>query len=88
MGRPHDYQYDMDDGKIYCSEVLHKAMLDATGIRLGRLQKRGPLKWQPYKQTIEADEEGPVPLQREIITPRGLSEAAQLDKIHSGHRPQ
>lgn len=59
-------------------------MFKASGIKLGQTQKLGELRWQPYKQTIEKYEEGPVPLARDMITPKALSEAAQLSKSYSG----
>ena len=51
-GRPYDIHYDMDDGKIYCSELLYKAVRDATGRKLGKIQKLGELNWQPYEKVI------------------------------------
>ena len=86
VGRPYDYHYDMDDGAIYCSELLYKAMLNASGIRLGKLEKLGELDWQPYRATIEKIEGAKAPLERQMITPKSLSEAPELDKVFDGYR--
>jgi Permuted papain-like amidase enzyme, YaeF/YiiX, C92 family len=81
-GRPYDIRYDLDDTKIYCSELLYKACLNATGEKLGQLQKLGELNWRPYENLIKAIENGPVPVERVMITPRSLSEASQLTKVY------
>ncbi len=81
LGRPYDSRFRFDDEHIYCSELLFKAFRSATGEPLGRVRQVRELKWEPYRATIEALEGGPVPLERELITPRDLSEAPQLRAI-------
>lgn len=81
LGRPYDLRYRMDDEAIYCSELIYKAYRDATGEALGKLVKLGDLKWRPYQQIIERLEGGPVPVDREMITPRDLATAEQLERI-------
>ena len=83
LGLPYDVRYEMDDQKIYCSELVYKAYRTASGESLGLLVKLGDLNWQPYQRTIEAIEKGPVPIDRIMITPRHLSEAKQLERIHA-----
>ena len=80
-GRPYDIHYDMDDGKIYCSELLYKSVRDATGRKLGRIRKLGDLNWRPYEQVIRSIENGTLPLEREMITPRDFSEAPELQEV-------
>lgn len=80
-GRPYDIHYDMDDEKIYCSELLYKSVRDATGRQLGKIRKLGELHWQPYEQVIRRIENGNLPLDREMITPRDFSEAPELRQI-------
>ena len=81
LGRPYDINYDMDDEKIYCSELLHKAIRDATGKKLGRIRKLGELNWQPYEKVIRGIENGGLPLERLMITPRDFSEAPELREV-------
>lgn len=84
MGRPYDVRYRMDDEKIYCSELIYKAYGDVTGgEQLGELVQLRKLDWQPYAETIEYFEGGPVPLDREMITPRDLANANQLELVTS-----
>ena len=80
-GRPYDIAYRFDDEKIYCSELIFKAYRAASGENLGQVQKLGALDWQPFQAAIERINGGPVPLERELITPRSLSEARQLERI-------
>jgi hypothetical protein len=80
-GRPYDIHYDMDDEKIYCSELLYKAVRDATGKELGKSRKLGELNWQPHEKVIRHIENGSLPLDREMITPRDFSEAPELREV-------
>ncbi len=83
LGRPYDARYRMDDEAIYCSELIFKAYRTVTGKSLGQLVKLGDLKWRPYRQVIESLEGGPVPVDREMITPRDLAQASQLELVTS-----
>ena len=80
-GLPYDIRYEFDDAKLYCSELVFKAFRKATGEALGRLQKLAELNWKPYVAIIRAIEGGSVPLDREMITPRAITEAPQLEKV-------
>lgn len=82
LGRPYDPYYRFDDERIYCSELVFKAWRSATGTELGRVRKVRELDWEPYRAVIERIERGPVPLERELITPRDLSEAPQLREVY------
>jgi permuted papain-like amidase YaeF/Yiix C92 family enzyme len=81
LGRPYDVRYRMDDEKIYCSELIYKAYRDASSEELGRLVCLGDLHWKPFEATIVHFEQGPVPLEREMITPRDLALAEQLECV-------
>lgn len=84
LGRPYDIRYQLDDEKIYCSELVYKAFRDAGGGELGRLQKLGELNWKPHEPFIRHLEGGGLPLDREMITPRAVAEAPQLEQVYSG----
>jgi len=79
-GLPYDIQYELDDKKIYCSELIYKAWLTATGQRMGKLVKLGDLDWKPHEQVIRAIADG-LPLERLMITPRDLAQAPQLEAV-------
>jgi hypothetical protein len=82
LGRPYDTRYKMDDERIYCSELIYKAYRDVTGGgQAGQLVRLGDLKWGAYERTIIELEGGPPPLDREMITPRDLALAPQLERV-------
>ena len=82
LGLPYDARYQMDDEKIYCSELIYKAFRDAAeGASLGELVRLGDLNWQPHVEAISYFEGGPVPLEREMITPWGMAQASQLQLV-------
>ncbi|WP_425618327.1 YiiX/YebB-like N1pC/P60 family cysteine hydrolase [Anatilimnocola sp. NA78] len=84
-GRPYDERYRLDDkaAAIYCSELIYLAYRDATGgEELGQLVTLGDLQWQPYNDLIQRIENGPPPLDRQIITPRDLARAEQLEPVY------
>jgi hypothetical protein len=81
-GRPYDLRYDLDDAKIYCSELIWKATRDAAGVTLGKIQALGDLRWQPHENVIRTLENGGLPLERKMITPRSLTEDPRLSEVY------
>jgi hypothetical protein len=82
LGRPYDVRYRLDDEKLYCSELIWKAYRAAgEGDDLGPLVRLGDLRWQPFEETIRHFEQGPPPLDREMITPRDLAASSKLDVV-------
>jgi hypothetical protein len=81
QGKPYDIHYRMDDDAIYCSELIYKAYREATGTGLGSLTRLGDLDWQPWTDVIKSIEGGNVPLEREMITPKSLAEAEELEVV-------
>ena len=81
QNRPYDVRYRLDDEYIYCSELVYKAYLDATGKELGELESLGSLNWEPYRKTIKKYEGGEPPLDRKMITPISLSKSEHLDRV-------
>jgi hypothetical protein len=80
LGNPYDIQYELDDAKIYCSELIYKGWLYATNEPLGKLVKLRDLRWQPHESIIRRIAGG-LPLDRPMITPRDLAAAPELDPI-------
>jgi hypothetical protein len=80
LGKPYDIQYELDDAKIYCSELIYKGWLHATHKPLGKLVKLGDLRWQAHESVIRRIAGG-LPLERPMITPRDLAAAPELDPI-------
>ncbi len=84
-GRPYDTRYRLDDEFIYCSELVYKGFRDATGEPPGRTVYLRELHWQPWRALIRKLEGGPVPVERELITPRDLARARQLRQVWSNY---
>lgn len=81
-GRPYDGRFQFDDEKIYCSELLFKAFKNSVGENLGTVQKLGDMNWKPHEAYIRKVENGGLPLEREMITPRAVTEAPQLVEVY------
>ena len=81
QGRPYDIQYEFDDDKIYCSELVFRAFLESTGEQLGEVVSLGELDWKHYEDFIRGITGGELPLDRRMITPWHLSRAKQLELI-------
>ena len=80
-GRPYDLQYEFDDEKIYCSELIYKGFQQAAGESMGTIRRLGELNWRPYEAVIRQITGGELPLQREMITPKDLAAARQLEPV-------
>lgn len=81
-GRPYDGNFRFDDERIYCSELLFKAFKNSIGEPLGTVQKLGEMNWKPHEAYIRKVERGGLPLEREMITPRAITEAPQVVQIY------
>jgi hypothetical protein len=83
LGLPYDIYFELDDEKIYCSELVYKSFKDATQEKLGKLIKLKDLNWEIHKEFIESIEVNGIPYEREMITPKDLSHAPQLEMVYS-----
>jgi hypothetical protein len=82
LGRPYDIKYELDDEKIYCSELVYKAYRDATGDTLGIVERFGDLNWRGFEDDIRHyNGPGEIPVDREIVTPVSLTKSSQLQKV-------
>ncbi|MCW1884686.1 YiiX/YebB-like N1pC/P60 family cysteine hydrolase [Luteolibacter flavescens] len=83
LGKPYDPRYRFDDEAIYCSELIWRGWVAATGKGLGKTVTLGSLDWRPYKPVIEAIEgQGNLPLDRKMITPRDMAKAKELTLVY------
>jgi hypothetical protein len=87
VGRPYDIQYELDDEKIYCSELVYKAYRDAAdGGDLAAVQRFGDLNWRQFKDDIahfHGDDD--LPLDRKVVTPVALTRSPRLEKTFELH---
>ena len=80
MNRPYDLRYQWDDQAIYCSELVVKGAAKA-GITLGKMEKLRDLDWKPHENLIRTLENGPPPLDREMVTPVRLTLDPLLEPV-------
>lgn len=83
-GLPYDYDYEMSDKAIYCSELVYKAFQKATGEEMGHLEKLGDLDWKPFEGFIRSVQGDKLPLDRPMITPVSVSKAKQIKVVYRG----
>jgi len=82
-GRPYDIRYEWDDHKIYCSELVYKAVYEASEIELASLKRLGDLNWRPHEKFIRLISGGELPLDRAMITPHDLAVSDKVQVVHS-----
>jgi len=87
-GRPYDIQYEWDDQKIYCSELIHKAVQEGAGLSLARFVRLGDLDWHRYEKQIRQITGGILPLDRIMITPADLAESNEVYMVYSSFPAQ
>lgn len=88
LGRPYDIQYQLDEEKIYCSELVYKAFLRGCNIEIGEIEKLGSLNWEPHEDFIRYITGGEIPLERKMVTPESLIKNTQLEFIYSTFPPR
>ena len=81
-GLPYDFDYSMSDSEIYCSELPYKAFREASGEKMGELEKLGDLNWKPFETFIRSIQGNLLPLDRVMITPSSLSQAPQIHPVY------
>lgn len=86
-GRAYDPRFRMDDKTLYCSELIWKGYRAATGKQLGEPVRLVELDWKPHAAAIRELDEGNLPLERLLITPRDLARAPQLEVVYSNFPP-
>lgn len=83
LGRPYDMQYELDEEKQYCSELVYKAYMKGAGVEIGEKIPLGEMNWKPNEAFIRRLAGGELPLDREIISPVSVTETKYLKKIYS-----
>ncbi len=83
LGRPYDIQYELDDEKIYCSELVYKAYERGAEIEVGDKEALRELKWRPHEKFIRALAGGDLPLDRVMVTPVSIARNSRLKLMYS-----
>lgn len=88
LGRPYDIQYELDDEKLYCSELVYKAYLRGAVVEVGCKQKLGSLNWRPHEEFIRRLADGELPLDRQLITPESLARSRNVQLVYTNFPPR
>lgn len=83
LNRPYDIQYEWDDEKIYCSELVYKAAAAGLGVELAPRRRLGDLNWQRHQSFIRTISGGDLPLDRRMVTPGDLANSDKLALVFS-----
>ncbi len=84
LGRWDDERMQMDDERIYSAELVYKSYAAAAdGESLGELVPLRDLHWRPHRKTFARIDGGALPLDRQLITPKHLARAKQLERVYT-----
>ncbi len=83
VGKPYDIQYELDDKKIYSSELIYKVFLEGCNVEIGQKKTLGSLNWRPHETFFRNIADGELPLNRLIVTPESLTHSPNLELIFS-----
>ena len=86
-GLPYDRGFRMDDDSPYCSELIYKAFLTATGVPLAPFQSLAELHFLRHLPEILILGRGEFPWDRALITPVALTRSSELRVVHSEFEP-
>ncbi|MEK7413045.1 MAG: YiiX/YebB-like N1pC/P60 family cysteine hydrolase [Planctomycetota bacterium] len=84
-GKPYDIHMSLDDGALYCSELLYKSFKTTYHEELGKLVKLGDLNWKPNEGFIRFIEQGGLPLERQMITPKAITESDKVTLVFTSY---
>ena len=87
IGFKYDFQYEISDKKIYCSELIYKAFKRALKLEIGSKQTLGSMNWKPYEHYIRqlAIPKGSLPLKRVMVTPKSLAKSQKAILIYTSY---
>lgn len=74
IGKNYDFNFNWDDDKIYCSELVWKIYKRATGIEIGKLEKLGDfdLTNNKVKSILEKRYGKNIPINEIVISPASI----------------
>lgn len=85
MGRPYDLRFDMDDERIYCSELVQKIYERGAGVQVGAIERFRDMDLTgPAARRILDERFGDaIPADREVVTPAALFRSPLLLTVDS-----
>jgi uncharacterized protein YycO len=83
LGRPYDAQFDWDDEKIYCADLVVKAFDQGAHVTLGQFQRLGALHLAGMEAALHERFGETLPLERALVTPASVAADPHLVRIWS-----
>ncbi|MFT3837545.1 MAG: YiiX/YebB-like N1pC/P60 family cysteine hydrolase [Myxococcaceae bacterium] len=80
-GRPYDGDYNWDDERIYCSELVAKAVQQATGVELFAPHPSGPGSFGPQRDLVTKMSHGRLSEDTPLVSPFDLTRSTHLSRI-------
>ncbi|HEX2617884.1 MAG TPA: YiiX/YebB-like N1pC/P60 family cysteine hydrolase [Flavobacteriales bacterium] len=89
MGRPYDIYFDMDDERIYCSELVQKVYERGAGLHIGAVERFRDmdLTGEAARHILDARFGTAIPADREVVTPAALFRSPLLLTVDSVGSP-
>ena len=80
IGKNYDFNFNWNDDKIYCSELIWKIYKRATGIEIGKLEKLGDfdLTNNKVKSILEKRYGNDIPVNELVISPASIFKSKLL----------
>jgi len=79
---------EMDEKKIYCSELVYKAYLLGAGVEIGKKEVLGSLNWKGHEDFIRYITGGDLPLDRVMVTSDSLSTSPRVRLVYTSFPPK
>lgn len=89
MGRPYDIYFNMDDERIYCSELVWKIYERGAGLRVGAIERFGDMDFSgaEARRVLKERFGDHFPAQQEVITPAAIFRSPLLYTVDSLSSP-
>lgn len=85
MGRPYDIYFDLDDERIYCSELVQKVYERGADLRIGELERFRDmdLTGEAARHILDERFGTAIPADRQVVTPAALFRSPLLFTVDS-----
>jgi len=89
MGRPYDIWFNMDEERIYCSELVWKIYERGAGLRVGAIERFGDMDFSgaEARRVLKERFGSAFPADQEVITPASIFRSSLLYTVDSLAEP-
>jgi Permuted papain-like amidase enzyme, YaeF/YiiX, C92 family len=89
MGRPYDIRFNMDDERIYCSELVWKIYERGAHLRVGTIERFGDMDFTgaEARRVLKERFGNAFPADQEVITPASIFRSHLLSTVDSLSAP-